>query len=137
MSTRSELLMPGGPDWVALHLRLVASGEGAATPLGLVRLRHWPDLGQVPDRFVAPVVRICALLWRKPTASHLVARVLGGDRNETTMLLKMLQELGHVEVVTIGDEPAGRRDDSGAAEAAARPAGMAAFFSKLRQRLLG
>jgi hypothetical protein len=65
---------------------------------GLVRLRSWPDLSCVPNDLAGTVARICALLWRKSTASHLVARVLAVDAHLTAILLCVLQRQGHVDL---------------------------------------
>ena len=43
----------------------------------LVRLLAWPDLSQLPESKQVMVARICSLLARKPTAGHLIPRVLG------------------------------------------------------------
>jgi len=62
----------------------------------LIQLLSWPNLSRLPCELVVPVTRICALLWRKPTVSFLVARVLEAPQRETAALLEVLQEFGHV-----------------------------------------
>lgn len=46
-------------------------------PVGLAKLCHWPDLNEIPDEMIIIVARILALLGSKPTASHLINRLLG------------------------------------------------------------
>jgi hypothetical protein len=62
----------------------------------LIHLLFWPNLSRLPAEFVAPVTRICALLWCKPTVCFLVPRVLKTPLQETSALLCVLQEFGHV-----------------------------------------
>lgn len=86
--------------WLAAyhHASQVLAAQPA--PRGLVKLVHWPDLSGVPDELAAPIVRICALLWRKSTASTLMPRVLGAEPGQTDALLRVLRGFGHVEIAT-------------------------------------
>ena len=117
-------------------LRATAAAPGAQ---GLARLLYWPDIANVPEDFVAPIVRMCALLWRKPTASTLLARVLGADPAQTAALLHVLAGFGCVDVASAFAPGA---DVSGVlvtpATVTSEPATAAgSVVSKLWQRLLG
>ena len=68
--------------------------------LVLVRLQSWPDLGGVPEYKQAHVARVCALLSRKPTAGHLIPRVLGQDEGEVMDVVLELLRAGHVSVAS-------------------------------------
>jgi hypothetical protein len=115
-----------------------ARHELAEQPLtrGLVRLRSWPDLTDVPDQLLEPVIRICALLWSKPAASYLIARAINGEPRQTAVLLRTLQVFGHVELMAAtterGDEERLAAGDGGEPQAA-----RSSFIGKLWQRLLG
>lgn len=129
--------MPVGElRWLAAYHHASHLPESGPMPLGLVKLRHWPDLSEVPEELAAPIVRICALLWRKPTASTLVAQVVGADTAQTTALLRVLQGFRHIEI-------AGRVADRVDEEAQAHeklpivqaPSVRASVIAKLWQRL--
>ncbi len=62
----------------------------------LLQLWSWPNLSRLPEELVAPVTRICALLWRKPTVGFLVSRLLDAPVHQTVTLLEVLQGFGHV-----------------------------------------
>jgi hypothetical protein len=72
------------------------AGADPAPSRELLSLQSWPDLPQVPEELLPPLTRICALLWCKPTVGYLVARVLQAPTGETAVLLRALQERGHV-----------------------------------------
>lgn len=73
----------------------------------LVRLKEWPDMAMVPPELVQPVTRMCALLWRKPTAGVLLPLVLDYDARAVSVLLKTLRQLGCVQVSHAGREEEG------------------------------
>lgn len=139
--TPSEGGMPVSElQWLAAYHHACQVRASKPGPRGLVKLMHWPDLSGVPDGLAAPIVRICALLWRKPTASTLVPRVLGSDPAQTEALLQVLQGFGHVDIATgfadrvesDGGEPAPVLADASEPGPAA-----STVIAKLWQRLLG
>lgn len=105
-------------------------------PRGLVKLVYWPDLSEVPEELAAPIVRICALLWRKPTASTLMAQVMGAPTAQTSALLGMLQDFGHIEITS---RLADRVDEQPQAQDTlpmpSAPSVRASVIAKLWQRL--
>jgi hypothetical protein len=125
--------------WLAAYHS--ACGAADARLHGLAKLVSWPDLSEVPDEIAAPVARLCALLWRKPTASALIARLLGSEPAQTEALLRVLQLFGHVVVVATGI--AGHAEDEAAMALEPVVAGTstvsarASVISKLWQRLVG
>lgn len=64
----------------------------------MVKLLHWPELDDVPDEHIGTVARLCALLWVKPTAGHLIAPTLGEDRAHTNVVLHTLYAMGYVDL---------------------------------------
>lgn len=124
-------------NWhVALQLQRADNGE-LPISTGLLRLVSWPDLSELPQAIVPPVSRICALLWRKPTAAHLVARILDASPEETALLLRLLLSFGHVQLLA----PAfsNERNERPAPEIGvlhhSRPAASSSLLSKLWRRL--
>ncbi len=139
-ATDSFALVNHAPDWHSLHHSIQTTAPRWTPPPGLAKLREWPDLAAVPEEFVAPVARICALLWNKPTAIHLISRILGADRAETHHALQMLQTFGFIEMFSVqGAEQQHLPAPGTEPEAPAEPAktGFSSFIGKLRQRLLG
>lgn len=108
---------------------------------GLVMLLHWPDLSEVPDSLAATVVRICALLWRKPCASTLLPRISGTEQALVEPLLMVLEGLGYVEVATGFMDHSGHDAPAPADMVAAPPVApdtpSGTVITKLWQRLLG
>lgn len=140
-ATAPQGSMPVGElRWLAAYHHASHLPESRPMPLGLVKLRHWPDLSEVPQELAAPIVRICALLWRKPTASTLVAQVVGAEAAPTDALLRVLQGFRHIDI-------AGRLADRAEDEAQAQvhgtlpvgqpPSVRASVIAKLWQRLAG
>lgn len=121
----------------ALHDHWIAPAAAVPASHELLHLLAWPDLARVPAELLAPVARICALLWRKPTVAYLVPRVLQLTPQQGAMLLAVLRALGHVAgngataplPAAPAREPLPRTDS--APEAAAEP-----ILAKLWQRLL-
>lgn len=139
-ATDAVELVNHAPDWNALDRCIQTTAPHWTPPPGLVKLREWPDLSAVPEEYIAPVSRICALLWNKPTASHLISRILGGDREETYKALQMLQAFGFIEMFSIhGSEPQHAPAPSAEPVVPETPvkSGLSSFIGKLRQRLLG
>ena len=66
----------------------------------LVRLLAWPDLSQLPESKQVMVARICSLLARKPTAGHLIPRVLGEPEQLVLMTVHELVNSLHVSVAS-------------------------------------
>lgn len=134
-------LVDTAPNWTALHRSIRENAAEWTPPPGLARLRRWPDLADVPDEFVAPISRLCALLWNKPTASHLIGIVLGGNRNENLEILQMLHVSGYVELLSVrrdsASPPAPLEAAPSPASEPGRSSGLTSFIGKLRQRLLG
>jgi len=129
-----------GLQWLAAYHNASQAVAAEPTARGLVKLLHWPDLCDVPDELVAPIVRICALLWRKPTASMLMPRVLGAQVAQTDALLHVLQAFGHVEIAT-GFADRIESDAGASVPSAANDertgSAAGAVIAKLWQRLLG
>jgi hypothetical protein len=120
--------------WLAAYHQACANPAEACT-LGLAKLRHWPDLSSVPAEMAPTMIRICALLWRKPTATTLIARILESDPEHTAALIAVLQAFSHVEIVAqLGAERADEPPQS-AAPAAASP--QASVIARLWHRLVG
>ena len=117
---------------VALQLQR-ANGSDLPISTGLLRLVSWPDLSELPPEIVPSVARICALLWCKPTAAHLVARILDGSSEETATLLRLLLAFGHAQLLApaVG-EPA--YSEAGNLHHT-RPAASNSLLSKLWRRL--
>lgn len=127
-------------QWLAAyhHAGQVLAAQPA--PRGLVKLVHWPDLSGVPAEMAGPIVRICALLWRKSTASTLMPRVLDADPAQTDVLLRVLQGFGHVQIATgFANRSEGEGGMSSPSAASDERPGSAAgaVIAKLWQRLLG
>lgn len=127
-------------QWLAAYHHACQLLEAGPAPRGLAKLRRWPDLSEVPAELTPAVVRICALLWRKPCASTLMPRVLDADAAQTAALLLVLRDLGCVEINT---GFADRTDTEGplAASDASRDGiastAPARVISRLWQRLRG
>lgn len=119
--------------WLACYRRLDAEQGSQALPRGLIRLVGWPDPADVPDEFIEPLLRLCALLWCKPTASYLVARALGADARQTATLLRLMLEAGQAELLAARAESTEIEAPAVAAAVTAR----ASFVGKLWKRLLG
>lgn len=85
--------------WGDVEALLRPDAEQVVFPSGLLKLQNWPDLADVPDELVEPVVRICALLWHQPRASFLVARLIGGDAARISVILQVLRRAGHVQLI--------------------------------------
>lgn len=124
--------------WCAAMQDPVNSGGVAAH--ALVQLQSWPDLPRVPVDLLAPVTRLCALLWRKPTVAYLVPRVLDLPPQQVFVLLRVLQAFGHVAlhgglaVARETDVPPPPASDMATGRP---PAAGASALAKLWQRLLG
>jgi hypothetical protein len=123
--------------WLAaLHQARCVVG---AKPLarGLVKLRHWPDVSALPESLAAPIVRICALLWRKPTASFLMPRILEISSDETDALLWVLQAFGHVEIASqLADRTEEGALAEGAGDTGTHDGASGSVIAKLWRRLL-
>lgn len=135
MNARLDNLFTINPAW------FVQTAPSTWTPpVGLVRLCRWPDLNEVPDEMVIIVARILALLGSKPTASHLINRQLGGERNETFFALQVLENLGHIEFISVASPTSATAETPSIEETPPelpKASGLGAFIGKLRQKLLG
>jgi hypothetical protein len=121
--------------WLIAYHHACQTATVEALPRGLVRLQSWPDLSCVPSELAGTVARICALLWRKSTASHLVARVLTLDPKLTAILFCVLQRYGHVDLVdNFSDRVEGEASPS---NFQSLDASRASFVGKVWQHLLG
>jgi hypothetical protein len=122
--------------WLAAYHQACAHGARDACSPGLAKLRHWPDLSTVPTDMAPEMIRMCALLWRKPTATTLIPRILGADPERTCALLAVLQAFGHVEIVAqLAAERSEERPPSQPAAVAESP--QASVIARLWQRLIG
>ena len=65
----------------------------------LVRLLAWPNLSELPEARQMRVARVCSLLARKPTAGHMVARVLDEPEQEVLDTVHELVRVGAVGVI--------------------------------------
>jgi len=125
-------------QWLAAYHHACQALSAGPAPRGLAKLRHWPDLAGVPDGLCVPIVRICALLWRKPTASTLMPRVLGVEPVQTAALLYVLEGFGHVEIATgFGERVEGEGGIAAAPHDESVASGHASVIAKLWRRLLG
>ncbi len=85
--------------WRMRFYSALQTGEDLSSRSGLLVLARWPDLGDIPDNLVAPVARICALLWRKPCLCATASTVLDADHRQTEALIQVLRSLGFVKLV--------------------------------------
>jgi hypothetical protein len=121
--------------WFIAYHHACQTATAESLPRGLVRLQSWPDLSCVPSELAGTVARICALLWRKSTASHLVARVLALDPKLTAVLFCVLQRYGHVDLV---DNFSDRMEaETGPSNFQSLDVSRASFVGKVWQHLLG
>jgi hypothetical protein len=88
MSTFTDPTLAAARDVRPEHLRLA-----------LVRLLAWPNLSELPEARQVRVARICSLLARKPTAGHMVARVLDEPEQEVLDTVHELVRVGAVGVI--------------------------------------
>lgn len=125
--------------WRAAYYHVLCRLPSEAITRDLVQLVSWPNLSRLPQEFVAPVTRICALLWRKPTVGFLVPRVLETPTRQTCALLEVLRDFGHVTSPGgVPGRPEDARHEDGADLPAATPAQAThSLISKLWQRLVG
>ena len=65
----------------------------------LVRLLAWPNLSELPEQRQMRVARVCSLLARKPTAGHLIPRVLDEPEAEVMETVHDLARMGSVGVI--------------------------------------
>jgi len=65
----------------------------------LVRLLAWPNLSELPEQRQMRVARVCSLLARKPTAGHLIPRVLDEPEAEVMETVHDLVRMGSVGVI--------------------------------------
>ena len=65
----------------------------------LVRLLAWPNLSELPEARQMRVARVCSLLARKPTAGHLIPRVLDEPQAEVMETVHDLVRMGSVGVI--------------------------------------
>ena len=65
----------------------------------LVRLLAWPNLSELPEAQQMRVARVCSLLARKPTAGHLIPRVLDEPEAEVMETVHDLVRRGSVGVI--------------------------------------
>ena len=65
----------------------------------LVRLLAWPNLSELPEARQMRVARVCSLLARKPTAGHLIPRVLDEPEAEVMETVHDLARMGSVGVI--------------------------------------
>lgn len=126
-------------QWRAAFHSAHAEGAPAATAAlrDLLHLLSWPNLTRLPEELVVPVTRVCAHLWRKPTAGFVLPRVLDLPSDRTAAIVYVLQAFGHVRgsVAPGGDappsEPQREPEPSAVQEAAVQ-----SVLSRLWQRLL-
>ncbi|WP_157991479.1 hypothetical protein [Caldimonas tepidiphila] len=104
------------PAAEAWRRALAETGDGRPAAedfrLGLVYLKSWPAIPDLPEEWAGPVTRVCALLSHKPTVGFLVSRVLELPEEESRRLLLVLHRFGHLDVL---------QQRRGLAEAAAEP----------------
>lgn len=136
----------------AYHDHWPAPPDQPALGHDLVALNTWPNLPRLPEELLAPVARVCALLWRKPTVGYLIPRVLQLPAHQAFTLLKVLQAFGHVTAPGLSVAPGmeatpARPPHEGARGESGLPAGddwqaantlqldAGSFIGKLWQRL--
>ena len=109
----------------------------------LVRLLAWPNLSELPEARQMRVARVCSLLARKPTAGHLIPRVLDEPEAEVLETVRELVRMGSVGVIAASLRGA----DAGAGASSVMalqpitleptPVTKRSLVSKLWSRLLG
>ncbi|MCE1182242.1 MAG: hypothetical protein LWW81_08045 [Rhodocyclales bacterium] len=135
MNARMEHILNTDPAWF-----IQTTPSTWTPPVGLAKLCHWPDLNEIPDEMIIIVARILALLGSKPTASHLINRLLGSERHETFRALQVLESLGHIEFISVASPTASTADGIVNDDVLPEPtkaSGLSAFIGKLRLKLLG
>lgn len=105
----------------------------------LLRLKHWPDIPQLPPEEMVDMARVCALLSWRATAGVIVARLLDLPKDRAQDILQRLHAQG---CLNLQAQPGTATDlraqgsaanDSQAPELAEPPPNS--FISKLWQRL--
>jgi len=127
-----------GLQWRAAYSEALKQPADVALPRELVHLLEWPNLTRVPDDLVPAVIRVCALLWRKPTVGFLLPRILGLPAEQVGAVVQALQQFGHVRVAR-SDNAAASAEAASAAEAevaAAAPSATTSLVGKFWQRLV-
>jgi hypothetical protein len=125
----------------AFHDHQLPADRAADARHDLLQLLSWPDLPGLPDELLAPVTRICALLWRKPTVAYLVPRILQLAPESVFPLVRVLEEFGHVAAVhgaprEAALQPIAARAEHAPAAPEAAPAAPP-MLARLWQRLVG
>lgn len=126
------------------HAAWAEAGFKRAEPeefrLGLVYLKSWPAIPDLPQEMAAPVARVCALLAHKPTVGFLVGRVLELPDEEARRILQVLHRFGHLEVLqrrgVPGAEGAVEPPPAGEAAIAVAPPAPSAFLGRLWNKLV-
>ena len=109
----------------------------------LVRLLAWPNLSELPEARQMRVARVCSLLARKPTAGHLIPRVLDEPESEVLETVRELVRMGSVGVIAAslrgGESGAGTGAVMALQPITLEPAPVVkrSLVSKLWSRLLG
>lgn len=150
-----DALPVGELRWRLSFQSALREADAMSMPPGMMHLRRWPELSEVPAELLTQVVRLCALLWRKPTATAVVHAILAEDNQRTAALARVLLSFGYVEIIGIQGTtlPTDHRTDalwapqerlrqdalahaSGAANASESTAG-GGLIGKLWRRLVG
>lgn len=115
-------------------------GESEEYRLGLVYLKSWPAIPDLPLELAGPVTRVCALLAHKPTVGFLVGRVLELPDDEARRILQVLHRFGHLEVLqrrsAPGAEGGAEPSTAGEAAIAVAPPAQSAFLGRLWNKLV-
>lgn len=148
MGFSAETARPAPPRGAAEQWRRALAETGTVRPeaedlrLGLVYLKSWPAIPELPEDLAACVTRVCALLAHKPTVGFLVGRVLDLGEDESRRVLQLLHRFGHVDVLQQrrssaedSAEPALPGIPAPELAAAAAPTAPSAFLGKLWKKL--
>lgn len=129
--------------WMNIHRCITQPHHDWHLQPGMAQLRRWPDLAEVPEPFLLPVSRLCALLSRSAILIHRIPELLGDDHSETHAAFQILKAFGYIEVIASpAQQPGhpGRQPVRGAPDASAQHSTsdrIRTLIQHLRKQLLG
>jgi len=110
-----------------------ASDSSAPSASDRVSLKFWPDLAALSPELIPLTARTCALLSRRPTTVHLIARILGAQRPEVDRVVQLLWQNGTLRVIS-EPHPADGTAEPEAPPASEEPA-LPTIWSRLWHKL--
>ena len=127
----------GELQWKAM-LYFATTWSVAPPPLQVVCLRQWPELADIPEEYVPAVVRICALLARRPAAIGLIARLVGMPERVVSGVVEVLMHNGYVAALQTKEaDPSGSGSRAAETQDEPMPDEKPSLAARLWQRLLG